>query len=185
MGRLHLVSGELWPVWCFFVSWCRELSQGILWPARFLLSAESACAEVGSCQVLVLPGCLQTSCSAPLELVYLENNFSSSEKILWYMQEESSWRWWLDSCLGKEMYVGAAAGRQSQAILFCSFWDCHSALCSELVPNVFWGFPCMKWGLQHQRWTLCPSSFCVFHFPGSDSVYDLTHLTPSCLPWNV
>ena len=140
MGRLHLVSGELWPVWCFFGSWCRELSQGILWPARFSLSAESACAEVGSCQVFVLPGCLQTSCSAPLELVYLENNFSSSKKILWYMQEESSWRWWLDSCLGKEMYVGAAAGYQSQAILFCSFWDCHSALCSELVPNVFWGF---------------------------------------------
>ena len=47
MGLLPLVSGELWPVWFFFGSWCRELSQGILWPARFLLSAESACAEVG------------------------------------------------------------------------------------------------------------------------------------------
>ena len=132
-----------------------------------------------------LEGCLQTSCSVSLELVYLENHFSSSKKILWYMQEESSWRWWLDSCLGKEMYVGAAAGHQSQAILFCSFWDCHSALCSELVPNIFWGFPHMKWGLQHQWWTLCSSSFCVFHSPGSDSACDLIHLTPSCLPWNV
>ena len=177
MELLPLVSGELWPVWFFFGSWCRELSQSILWPARFLLSAESACAEVGSCQVFVLPGCLQTSCSVSLGLVYLENNFGSNKNILWYMQEESSWRWWLDSCLGKEMYVGAAAGHQSQAILFCSFWDCHSALCSELVPNVFQGFPCMKWGLQHQWWTLCSSNFCVFHYPGSASA--------SCFPWNV
>lgn len=81
VGLLCLVYGEPWHVWFSFGSWCRELSQGTLWPASFLLSSESACAEVGSCQVLVLPGCQQqTSCSAPLELVYLGNNLGSSKE---------------------------------------------------------------------------------------------------------
>ena len=154
VGLLCLVYGEPRHVWFFFGSWCRELSQGTLWPVSFLLSAESACGEVGSCQVLVLPGChQQTSCSAPLELVYLENNLGSSKEkrsFLWYMQEESSWRWWLDSCLDKERCVGAATGHQTQAVPFWCFRGCHSALCSELVPSIFRGLPCVKWGLQHQ-----------------------------------
>lgn len=48
-----------------------------LWPASFLLPAESACAEVG----LRFLDASQTSCSAPLQIahVYLENNLCSTK----------------------------------------------------------------------------------------------------------
>lgn len=155
------------------------------WSASFLLAAESACAEVGLCYL----DASQTSCSAPFQIarVYLENHLCSTKGkkcFLWHMQEDSSGGWWLDSCLGKERCLGTASRHESQGVPFGYFQDCH-ALCSELVPNVHRGLPCMKWGLRHWRiYTVFLPLLCI-SLLGSDSAHGIIHLTPAFLPWNV
>lgn len=112
------------------------------------LPAESACAEVESCQVLALLGTSKTSCSAPLELahVYLENNLGEPKKKIFPViickrnlhGDDGGIPALEESCLDTDN-----PGHQNQGIPFCSFEDRH-ALCSELVPNVLRGLPCVK-----------------------------------------
>lgn len=82
LGLLPLVHGEPKPVWFFFESCCREFFQALRGQPASCFLLNLLCAEVGSCQVLVLPGCLQTPCSAPPEpaRVYWENNLGSTKE---------------------------------------------------------------------------------------------------------
>lgn len=113
-GWLSSTNGEPQLVWAFWLLLRRTLLGHFL-TGLFLLSAESACAEVGSCQVLCYLAASKSSGSASLVLahVYWENNSESTKEkkcFLLCMQEDSKCWWWLISAHARGLFMGVMVG---------------------------------------------------------------------------